>query len=93
MLNIKANLQIYNYSVTHVRGIKNHLAYVLSRRLVWLNPDHTLGPDEGLEIITLGDKVDWASFQLLHHFATRPKSKLPFHKDAGVEQHEFQGKA
>ena len=34
MLNIKANLQIYNYSVTHVRGVNNHLADILSRRPV-----------------------------------------------------------
>ena len=50
MINIKVNLQIYNYTVTHDRGIKNHLADVLSRRLVWLHPDHTLGPDEGLDL-------------------------------------------
>ena len=50
MLNIKANLQIYNYTVKHVKGAKNHLADVLSRRPVWLNPDHTLGPDEGLDL-------------------------------------------
>ena len=29
---------------------QNHLADVLSRRPVWLNPDHTLGPDEGLDL-------------------------------------------
>ena len=50
MLNIKANLQIYNYTVKHVRGAKNHLADVLSRRPVWLNPDHTVGPDKGLDL-------------------------------------------
>ena len=50
MLNIKANLQIYNYTLKHVKGAKNYLADVLSRRPVWLNPDHTLGPDEGLDL-------------------------------------------
>ena len=50
MLNIKANLQIYNYTVKHVKGVKNHLADVLSRRPVWLNPDHTVAPDEGLDL-------------------------------------------
>ena len=33
-----------------MREVKNHLADVLSRRPVWLNPDHTLGPDEGLDL-------------------------------------------
>ena len=42
MLNIKANLQVYNHKVKHVKGAKNHLADVLSRRPIWLNPDHTL---------------------------------------------------
>ena len=41
---MKANLQMYNY----VKGVKNHLADVLSRRPVWLAPDNTLGPDQGL---------------------------------------------
>ena len=50
MLNIKANLQVYNYTIKHVKGAKNHLANVLSRRPVWLNTDHTLGPDEGLDL-------------------------------------------
>ena len=50
MLNIKANLQIYNYTIKHVKGVKNHIADVLSRRPVWLNPNHTLGPDEGLDL-------------------------------------------
>ena len=50
MLNIKANLQIYNYTVKHMKGAKNHLADVLSRRPMWLNPDHTLGPDEVLDL-------------------------------------------
>ena len=50
MIEMKANLQMYNYTVNHVKGIKNHLADVLSRRPVWLNPDHTLGPDEGLDL-------------------------------------------
>ena len=47
---MKANLRIYNYTVKHDKGVKNHLADVLSRRPVWLNPDHTLGPDEGLDL-------------------------------------------
>ena len=50
MLNIKANLQVYNYTIKHVKGIKNHLTDVLSRRPVWLNTDHTLGPNEGLDL-------------------------------------------
>ena len=50
MLNIKVNLQIYNYTVKHVKGVKNQLADVLSQRPVWLNPDHTVGPDEGLDL-------------------------------------------
>ena len=41
-----------------------------------------------VEVITLGDKVDQASFQLLHHFATRPNSKLPLNKDVSMEQHQ-----
>ena len=41
---------MYNYTVSHVKDIKNHLADVLSRRPVWLNPDNTLGPDEGLDL-------------------------------------------
>ena len=49
-MNIKANLQIYNYTVKHIKGSKNHLADVLSRRPVWLNTDHTIGPDEGLDL-------------------------------------------
>ena len=49
MIQMTANLQMYNYTVTHVKGIKDHLADLLSRRPVWLNPDHTLGPDEGLD--------------------------------------------
>merc|ERR1712240_941503 len=50
LLNIKANLQIYNYTVKHIKGSKNHLADVLSGRPVWLNTDHTIGPDEGLDL-------------------------------------------
>ena len=50
MMNIKANLQAYNYTIKHIKGEKNHLADVLSRRPVWLNTDHTLGPDEGLDL-------------------------------------------
>ena len=50
MMNMKANLQAYNYTIKHIKGEKNHLADVLSRRPVWLNTDHTLGPDEGLDL-------------------------------------------
>ena len=50
LLNIKANLQVYNYTIKHIKGSKNHLADVLSRRPVWLNTDHTIGPDEGLDL-------------------------------------------
>merc|ERR1712082_358262 len=45
LLNIKANLQIYNYTIKHIKGSKNHLADVLSRHPVWLNTDHTIGID------------------------------------------------
>ena len=34
----------------HIKGEKNHLVDVLRRRPVWLNTDHTLGPDEGLDL-------------------------------------------
>ena len=47
MLNIKANLQIYNYTVKHMKGAKNHLADVLSRRPVWLNPTTLLDLTKG----------------------------------------------
>ena len=57
MIQMKANLQMYNYRVTHIKGKKNHLADVLSRRPVWLNPDPTLGPDEGID---LDDGYDFA---------------------------------
>ena len=50
MLNMKANLQVYNYTVKHVKDTKNHPADVLSRRPVWLNTNHTIGPDEGLDL-------------------------------------------
>ena len=50
LLNIKANLQIYNYTVKHIKGSKNHLADVLSRRPVLLNTNHTIGLDEGLDL-------------------------------------------
>ena len=49
LLSIKVNLQIYNYTVKHIKGSKNHLADVFSRSPVWLNTDHTIGPDEGLD--------------------------------------------
>ena len=50
MIHIKENLQMYNYTVSHVKGIKNHLADVLSRRPIWLEPDNSTGPDKGLEL-------------------------------------------
>ena len=50
MINIKASLQAYNYTIKHIRGEKNHLTDVLSRRPVWLNTDHTLEPDDGLDL-------------------------------------------
>ena len=50
MIQIKANLQMYNYTVSHVKGVKNHLADVLSRRRVWLAPDNSDGPDKGLDL-------------------------------------------
>ena len=51
---MKANLQMYNYTVSHVKGIKNHFADVLSYRPVWLAPDNSLGSDQGLDL----DKED-----------------------------------
>merc|ERR1711867_261216 len=42
--------QMYNYTVSHVKGIKNHLADVLSYRPVWLAPDNSLGSDQGLDL-------------------------------------------
>ena len=50
MIQIKANLQMYNHTVSHVKGIKNHLADVLSCRPVWLAPDNSIGPDKGLDL-------------------------------------------
>ena len=46
----KAYLKVYNYTIKHVKGTKNHLADILSRRPVGLNSDHTLGPDKGLDL-------------------------------------------
>ena len=57
LLNIQANLRIYNYTVKHIKGSKNHLADMLSPCPVWLNTDHTIGPDEGLN---LGDGDSFA---------------------------------
>ena len=57
MIQMKANLQMYNYTVSHVKGVKNHLADVLSRRPVWLAPDNTLGPDQGLDLDEEDDYV------------------------------------
>ena len=48
MLNIKANLQIYNYTVKHVKGAKNHLADILSRRPVCSMPTTPLDPTKNL---------------------------------------------
>ena len=50
MKQMKVNLQIYNYTVSHVKGVKNHLADVLSCRPVWLAPNNPLGPDQGLDL-------------------------------------------
>ena len=41
---------MYNYTVSHVKGVKNHLADVFSRRPVWFTPDNTLGPNHGLDL-------------------------------------------
>ena len=46
----QSQIQVNNYTVNHIKGAKNHLADVLSRRPVWLNADHTLRPDEGLDL-------------------------------------------
>ena len=50
MVQMKSNLQTYNYRVLHIKGKKNHIADELSRRLVWMNLDSTTGPDEGIEL-------------------------------------------
>ena len=50
MIQMKVNLQMYNYTVSHVKGVKNHLADVLSCRPVWLAPDISLGPIQGLDL-------------------------------------------
>ena len=41
---------MYNYTVSHIKGVKKHLADVLSCRPVWLAPDDTLGPNNGLDL-------------------------------------------
>ena len=50
MIQIKRDLQMYNYTVSHVKGTKNHLADVLSCRPVWLAPDNSDSPDKGLDL-------------------------------------------
>ena len=41
---------MYNYTMSHVKGIKNHLVDVLSHRPVWLARDNSLGPNQGLDL-------------------------------------------
>ena len=41
---------MYNYTVSHVKDVKNHLADVLSRRPIWLTHDNSDGPDNGLDL-------------------------------------------
>ena len=36
--------------MSHVKGVKNHLAEVLSHRPVWLAPDNSIVPDKGLDL-------------------------------------------
>ena len=36
MLEMKVNMQMYNYTVKRIKGIKNVIADQLSRRLTWL---------------------------------------------------------
>ena len=50
MIQMKANLQMYNYIVSHVKGTKYHLVDVLNHRPVWLAPDNSIGPDKGLDL-------------------------------------------
>ena len=50
MIQIKANLQMYDYSVSHVKGVKNHLADMLSCRPVWLTRNNSDGPDNCLDL-------------------------------------------
>ena len=71
---MKENLQMYNYTVSHVKGVKNYLADVFSRTPVWLAPDNTLGPDHGLDL----DKED--NFGFIHYphfipFTPHPSSR------------------
>ena len=41
-----------------------------------------------IKVITIGDKVDQASFHCLHHFATRPRLGSTVLKNADVEQYK-----
>ena len=60
-IQIKVNLQMYNYTVSHVKGVKNQLVDILSRRPVWLAPDDTLGPDNGLDL----DEEDYFAIRVM----------------------------
>ena len=58
-------------SYQHIKGAKNHLADVLSRKLVWLNPDHTLGPDKGLDLED-GDALAMRVIVSMPHLLRQP---------------------
>ena len=47
---MKANLQMYNYRIQHVKEKTHYFADVLSRRPVWINLDSSSGPEEGLDL-------------------------------------------
>ena len=89
MIQMKANLQMYNYTVSHVKGVKNHLADVLSHRPVWLAPDNTLGPDQGLD---LDEEDDYA----MRVMESKPQllRNNPYLKEVesiGSKDHEYYG--
>ena len=55
MLEMKANMQVYNYVVKHIKGVKNFNADQLSRRPTWLvdkddkETDYEFGQDLDIE--------------------------------------------
>ena len=80
---------MYGYTVSHVKGIKNHLADMLSRRPVWLNPDHTLGPDEGLDLDD-GDDFAMRDMESKPHLL-RDNSLLKDVESIGSKDPEYYG--
>ena len=58
LIQMKSNLQMYDYRVLHLKGTSNNIADVLFRCPVWINLDSTSGPDKGIE---LDDGNDYAN--------------------------------